>query len=266
MTFRRFRQVLKYAIKHSFTEQKKNNQNFIFRLIISIDMIKCSLVYRMWTNDYIKEDMHHKNRNERKRIGIAYKKKGIKRDNWYNDFVENKKFLNKYTKRKYQTERRIKKLHKAYRKRYNMGKNCIIEYNVELSRQHYLPGTIEIGNNVILAKNSFIDYSGNVKICDGVIITAGVIIQSHHPDLDAHCKGLVVNHSSDLIIRENAFIGVNATILDSCNYIGKNARVGAGAVVTKDIPDNVTVIGVPAKIIKNNTNTLHQDNDNHQVL
>ena len=53
-----------------------------------------------------------------------------------------------------------------------------------------------------------------------------------------------------LVIRERAYIGSRAIILDSCNYIGKNARIGAGAVVTKDVPDNAVAVGVPAKVVK----------------
>lgn len=52
------------------------------------------------------------------------------------------------------------------------------------------------------------------------------------------------------MIEEGAVIGSRAIILNSCNYIGKNARVGAGAVVTKDVPDNAIVVGVPAHIVK----------------
>jgi sugar O-acyltransferase (sialic acid O-acetyltransferase NeuD family) len=50
-------------------------------------------------------------------------------------------------------------------------------------------------------------------------------------------------------ILEGAFIGINATVLPK-RSIGKNSIVGAGAVVTKDVPDNTTVAGNPARIIK----------------
>lgn len=93
----------------------------------------------------------------------------------------------------------------------------------------------------------FIDYSGFIEIKDGVKIAAGVKIESHHRDLEEYEKGLDVNIPTKLVIEENAYVGVNAIILDSCNYIGKYARVGAGAVVTKDVPDYATVAGVPAK-------------------
>lgn len=78
------------------------------------------------------------------------------------------------------------------------------------------------------------------------------MIESHHRDLDAYKMGLDVNIPTKLTIEENAYIGIRAIILDSCNYIGKNARIGAGAVITKDIPDYATAVGVPAKVIRIN--------------
>ena len=101
-----------------------------------------------------------------------------------------------------------------------------------------------------LSRNVYIDYTGDVIIEDGVKIANGVIIESHHRDLEAYNQGKDVNIPTKLLIRENAYIGSRAVILDSCNHIGKNARIGAGAVVTKDIPDNAVAVGVPAKVVK----------------
>ena len=57
---------------------------------------------------------------------------------------------------------------------------------------------------------------------------------------DKHWKGL--------LIKKNSVIGSNATLLPVT--IGENSIVGAGSVVTKDVPDNCVVVGNPAKIIK----------------
>ena len=59
-----------------------------------------------------------------------------------------------------------------------------------------------------------------------------------------------MNIPTELVIGEKAYIGTRAIILDSCNYIGKYARIGAGAVVVKDIPDYAVAVGVPAKVVK----------------
>lgn len=139
---------------------------------------------------------------------------------------------------------------KMYQKCFNIGKNPGIEDGVWISRTHGLNGTIKIGNNVILAKNTIIDYSGEVIIKDNVRIAAGAKIESHYRDLEAYNQGKDVNIPVKLVIEDRVFIGVNAVIIPPCTYIGKNSRIGAGAVVVKDVPDNVVVVGVPAKIVK----------------
>jgi acetyltransferase-like isoleucine patch superfamily enzyme len=50
-------------------------------------------------------------------------------------------------------------------------------------------------------------------------------------------------------IKKNVWMGVNVTILAGVT-VGENAIIGAGAVVTKDIPDNAVVVGNPARVIK----------------
>lgn len=252
MDLRRIKQVLKYASLHSKQIMTEQNKGQFYRIKIFYDMIVCFRKYRMWTNQYIKEQFFLKDSDEKEKIGLQYREKGIERDRWQKDFVANRRFINKYSDKKYELPRLREKRNKAYQKRYNMGENCFVEYNVELSRQHYLPGSITIGNNVLLAKNVFIDFSGVVEIKDNAKIAAGVIIESHHRDLEAYEKGLDINIPTKLLIEESAYIGVNAIILDSCNYIGKFARIGAGAVVTKDIPDYTTAVGIPAKIVKTN--------------
>lgn len=139
---------------------------------------------------------------------------------------------------------------KAYQKFFNIEENPIIEHDVWITRTHGLEGKIKIGNNVTLAKNVFIDYSGNVIIEDGVLLASGVKIESHYMDIDAYLAGKNINIPSSVLIREKAFIGTNAIILPPCKYIGKNSRIGAGAVVVSDVPDNAVVVGVPAKIVK----------------
>lgn len=53
-----------------------------------------------------------------------------------------------------------------------------------------------------------------------------------------------------MLIKKNAWIGAKATILPSVT-VGENAVVAAGAVVTKAVPANTVVAGMPAKVIKN---------------
>lgn len=99
-----------------------------------------------------------------------------------------------------------------------------------------------------------------VIVCDGVISTVNCSIGSHVLlNLNATIGHDVVikdycsvmpgaNISGDVKIGEATLIGSGAVILQGLS-IGSNVRVGAGAVVTKNVPDNATVVGVPAKPI-----------------
>ena len=86
-----------------------------------------------------------------------------------------------------------------------------------------------IGKHTIVNTNATVDH--DCEIGDFVHIAPGATL----------CGGIKVG--------KGTLIGANATVLPNCT-IGKNVIVGAGAVVTTDLPDNVIVAGVPAKIIK----------------
>lgn len=205
----------------------------------------------MWSNQYLKESFHLAKKEERKVIGMKYKAVGVKRDEWQKDFISTRKFLIKYSDIRYESNHLREKRNKAYSKHYHAGEGLRVEYNVNISRQHYLDGHITIGNNVLLTKNVFIDYSGEVIIKDNVQMANGVIIETHHHECHSDYRkdsNLII--PSSLIIEEGAIIGSRAIILSSCNYIGKYSRIGAGAVVTKDVPDYAIVVGVPAKVVR----------------
>lgn len=248
MDFRRLRMAIKYGWKDAKVICQETGRN---RIGIFMDILTCFLKFFVYSNQYRKEKIYNIKGEERKNICLKLQKENLKRVQWLDEFYDNYKFLNKWGSLKYeQSPDSQKKKWEAYTKRYGFGKNCVIGHDVLLVRHHHLEGTISVGNNVLMAKHTFIDYSGDVVIEDCVKLAAGVVIESHHRDLEAYKKGKDVNIPTKLLICENAYIGTNVIILDSCNYIGKNARIGAGAVVTKDIPDNAVAVGVPAKVIK----------------
>lgn len=208
----------------------------------------------MWSNQYLNQEFWKLTKEERDIQGKENLKIGFFRDLWQKDFKENRKFLIKYSNIKYEKSNLREKRNKAYSKRYNAGKGLFCEYDVNISRQHYLDGDIIIGNNVLLGKHVFIDYSGGVEIGNDVQLTNGVIIETHRHNFHSNYnESRDLTKSNKLIIEDGAVIGSRAIIMPSVSRIGKYARVGAGSVVTKDVPDYAVVVGVPAKIIRYQT-------------
>lgn len=113
------------------------------------------------------------------------------------------------------------------------------------------PFRIDMGKNVKIGKNVFINHGltimarGGVEIEDDVMIGPNVSLLTANHEFSDHRVLLV----SKIMLRRNAWIGANSTILPGVT-VGENSVVAAGAVVTKDVPDNVVVGGNPARVIK----------------
>ena len=108
---------------------------------------------------------------------------------------------------------------------------------------------IYIGNGVIINCNVTILDTNRVELGDDVFIAPGVVISAATHPLNAQRRVSRHFQSHPIRIGNRAWIGANATILPGVT-IGENAVVAAGAVVTRDVPANCLVGGVPAKIIR----------------
>lgn len=118
-----------------------------------------------------------------------------------------------------------------------IGKNCNINCHV------FIENDVSIGNNVTIKPG--------VQIWDGVTLEDHVFIGPNVTftnDLYPKSKNTNFNLKKTLV-KKGASIGANATLLAGIT-VGENALVGAGSVVTKDIPDNEIWIGNPAKFLK----------------
>src|SRR5688572_12843833 len=118
----------------------------------------------------------------------------------------------------------------------------------------FTPLYINYGKHTKIGKNVFINFDcvfldlGGITIEDNVLIAPKVSLLSEgHPVSPESRHSLVPGH---IHIKRNAWIGAGATILPGV-IIGENAVVAAGAVVSKDVPANTVVGGIPAKYIKN---------------
>jgi len=117
----------------------------------------------------------------------------------------------------------------------------------------FTPLYINYGKHTKIGKNVFINFDctfldlGGITIEDNVLIAPKVSLLSEgHPVSPQNRHSLLVGH---IHIKKNVWIGAGAIILHGVT-IGENSIVAAGAVVSKDVPSNTLVGGVPAKFIK----------------
>ena len=115
------------------------------------------------------------------------------------------------------------------------------------------PFYTDCGKNITIGKNVFINSAchfqdqGGVTIEDGCLIGPQVEFATiNHGQDPAHRSD---NHFAPIHLKKGVWIGAHATILPGVT-IGENSIVAAGAVVTKDVPANVIVAGVPARVMK----------------
>lgn len=246
MDFRRLRMAFKYGWKDAIVISQETGRN---RIGLFIDILSCFLNFFVYSNQYRKEKLYNIKGEERKYICLKLQKENIKRVQWLDEFYDNYKFLNKWSILKYeQSADSQKKKWAAYTKRYGFGKNCVIGHDVLLVRHHQLNGTISVGNNVLMAKHTFIDYSGFVHLADDVKLSDNVSIESHK-----HIFVPGINSSkaiqTSITIEDGVWIGQHVVICEDCKRIGRFAQIGAGAVLRNPIPPYALVVGNPAKIV-----------------
>ena len=111
-----------------------------------------------------------------------------------------------------------------------------------------------VDQNCYLGRELFLDIQDQVLIEHHVTISHQVTILTHTDVGESPLKNDFIKPSqASVTIRQGAYIGARATILPGIE-IGECAVVGAGAVVTKNVPALTVVAGVPAKIIKTLSN------------
>lgn len=104
---------------------------------------------------------------------------------------------------------------------------------------------IEIHPGAEIAEGVFIDHGSGLVIGETAIVEKGVMLY-HGVTLGGTGKDVGKRHPT---VREGALVSAHAQVIGPIE-IGKNARVGAAAVVVADVPADVTVVGVPAKVVR----------------
>ena len=120
-----------------------------------------------------------------------------------------------------------------------IGKKCILGQNVNVGNNVTIGNFVKIQNNVSVYEGVEL---GDYVFCGPSMVFTNIIDpRSKYPQVGAEFY-------RKTIVKEGASLGANSTIV--CGHtIGRFAFVGAGAVVTKDIPDFALVVGNPARIV-----------------
>ena len=148
-----------------------------------------------------------------------------------------------------------------------IGDNCLLDAklegigisigdNVQIARSALLRskgGSIEIGDNTTVGSycnissiDAKLKLGKNVLIASYCCIIGGGVYGFDRLDIPTKAQ---VKHGKGIIIEDNVWLGARVCVLDG-NRIGTGSIIGAGAVVTKDIPEYSVAVGVPAKVIK----------------
>lgn len=130
-----------------------------------------------------------------------------------------------------------------------LGSNIYVGHNTIL--KGYYKNLMSIGDNTWIGQGCFFHSAGGIRIGENVGIAPGVkILTSFHREEGIETPILFSDlEFAGVIIEDDADIGIGAIILPGVK-IGKGVQIGAGAVVTKNIPDYAVAVGNPAKVIR----------------
>lgn len=123
----------------------------------------------------------------------------------------------------------------------NIGENSTVAAPIAGAAFEHM----KIGNNVFINSNSLLMARGGITVEDDVLMAANVqLLSNNHDEYDRQVLTCKPIH-----IKKGAWIGAGASILAGVT-VGEYAIVGAGAIVTKDVPDYAVVVGSPARVVK----------------
>ena len=128
--------------------------------------------------------------------------------------------------------------------RISIGEGCALAAGVAASAEK-AEAFLRIGDRVQINRRVVLDYTGGLRIGDDALISEQAVIYTHDHGLDPRS----IPVACPKVIGAGAWIGMRAVILPGCALIGPGAVVGAGAVVTRDVPAGAIVAGNPARVI-----------------
>lgn len=141
-----------------------------------------------------------------------------------------------------ETKRRVELLNKLLA---NMGENCYIEPPLHANWGCHT----HLGNNVYANFNLTLVDDADIYIGDSVMLGPNVVLATAGHPVDPELRRLVYQFNQPIHIGNNVWLGAGVIVLPGVT-IGDNSVVGAGSVVTKDIPANVVAVGNPCRILR----------------
>lgn len=139
-------------------------------------------------------------------------------------------------------EKRVELLRKIFA---DVGEGCWIEppLHANWGSHTHLGKSVYANFNLTLVDDTHIYIGDHVMIGPNVTLTA-----AGHP-VDPELREKVFQFNFPIRIEENVWLGAGVIVLPGVT-IGKNSVIGAGSVVTKDIPPNVVAVGVPCRVLR----------------
>ncbi len=126
-----------------------------------------------------------------------------------------------------------------------------IQSGVKIGKKCVLGQNVNVGNNVSIG--NYVKIQNNVSVYEGVTLEDYVfcgpsMVFTNILDPKSKYPQIGAEYYVKTLVKEGASIGANATIVCG-KTLGKHCMIGAGSVITKDIPDYALVIGVPGKVV-----------------
>lgn len=128
----------------------------------------------------------------------------------------------------------------------SIGEGCYIEppFHANWGGKH-----VYMGKGVYANFNLTLVDDGNIYIGDYVMFGPNVTIATAGHPVEPHLRQRALQYNADIHIGNNVWIGAAAVILPGVS-IGDNSVIGAGSVVTKDIPEGVVAVGNPCRVLR----------------
>lgn len=124
------------------------------------------------------------------------------------------------------------------------GDNCYIELPF---RANFGGSHVHFGDNVYANYNLNLIDDGHIYVGDRVMFGPNVTVATPNHPIIPGLRRAAIQYNKDVHIKANAWIGANVVILPGVT-IGENTVIGAGSIVTKDIPANVVAFGNPCRV------------------